>query len=170
MSGTHRSRCPINLSLEVFGDRWTLLVLRDIIFGGKRHYRELLASDERPSTSILADRLKTLIDNGLLTRSDDPSHKQKAIYSLTEQAIALVPVFAQIGAWGRRYLPASDRLSIYADVLERGGSPMWETFMDDLREIHLGPSARHRPAHAGPSFGLAMQRAQKSFTASGAPR
>lgn len=155
MAGAHRSACPINLSLEVFGDRWTLLVLRDIIFAGKRHYRELLASEERISTNVLADRLRALVDNGLLTRSDDPSHKQKGIYSLTEQAIALVPVFVQIGAWGSRYLPASEELSVYADVLERGGPPMWEAFMDDLREVHLGLAARRGLSGMGPSFGLA---------------
>lgn len=166
MSGQYRSRCPINLSLEVLGDRWTLLVLRDIIFAGKRHYRELLASDEGISTNILADRLKTLVDTGLLSRRDDPSHKQKAIYSLTERAIALVPLFVQIGAWGRRYLPADDELSLYADVLETGGPPMWNAFMDDLRETHLGPRARHHPPD-GPSFALAVQQAQQSDTPNG---
>ncbi|WP_255375575.1 helix-turn-helix domain-containing protein [Saccharomonospora sp. CUA-673] len=112
MSDRHRSRCPINLSVEVLGDRWTLLVLRDIVFAGKRHYRELLASEEGISTNILADRLRMLVDHGLLTRSDDPSHKQKAIYSLTEQSIELVPVLVQIGIWGRRHLPADEALSL----------------------------------------------------------
>src|SRR3954449_2677673 len=91
-----RSYCPINLSLELFGDSWTLLVLRDIMFGGKRHFRELLQSDERISSNILADRLNRLVENGLLTKSDDPTHKQKAIYSLTEKAITLLPVVVQI--------------------------------------------------------------------------
>lgn len=156
MAGTNRSGCPINLSVELFGDRWTLLVLRDMIFAGKRHYRELLASDERISTNILADRLNTLLERGLLTRADDPSHKQKAIYSLTERAIALVPVLVQIGAWGARYLPVDEERSVYALVLERGGPPMWESFMDDLREVHLGPAARRHPAGSGPSFDHAL--------------
>lgn len=68
-----------------------------------------------------------------------------------------MPVFAQIGAWGRTYLPASDDLSLYSDVLKRGGPPLWESFMDDLREIHLGPSTRRHPVDAGPSFDLAVQ-------------
>ena len=97
-----RSGCPINLSLEIFGDRWTLLVLRDIIFTGARHFRELLHGPERISSNILADRLDLLVAQGLLTRTDDPSHKQKVIYSLTEQAIDLVPVFGQLSAWGTR--------------------------------------------------------------------
>ena len=102
-SAQPRSYCPINLSLEIFGDTWTLLVLRDMMFAGKRHFRELLHSDERISSNILADRLARLVEQGLLTKADDPTHKQKAIYSLTEKGIALLPVVVQIGAWGSRW-------------------------------------------------------------------
>ena len=108
MDGSHRSGCQINLSLEVFGDRWSLIILRDMMFGGRRHFRELLTqSEEGISSNILSDRLKMLLDQGMITKTDDPTHNQKAIYSLTEKAIALVPVFAQLGAWGRRYTPAT---------------------------------------------------------------
>ncbi|MGH6681116.1 MAG: winged helix-turn-helix transcriptional regulator, partial [Bradyrhizobium sp.] len=85
MDAGHRSGCPINLSLEVFGDRWSLIILRDMMFGGRRHFRELLIqSEEGISSNILADRLKMLLDEGMITKTDDPTHKQKAIYSLTE--------------------------------------------------------------------------------------
>lgn len=141
MDATHRSGCPINLSLEVFGDKWSLLILRDMIFGGKRHFRELLRSEEGISSNILADRMKSLVELGLLTKADDPTHKQKAIYSLTEMAISLVPVFAHLGAWGRRWLPVTPELSIRAQLLEEGGSPLWDRFMDELREEHLGIAA-----------------------------
>ena len=77
-----RSGCPVSLSLEIFGDRWTLLVLRDIILGGARHFRELLGAPERISSNVLADRLAALVEHGLLTKTDDPSHKQKLTYSL----------------------------------------------------------------------------------------
>ena len=156
MQNPHRSRCPINLSLEIIGDRWTLIILRDMIFGQKRHFRELLnQSIEGISSNILADRLKMLVDNGMLTKSDDPSHKQKAIYSLTEMSISLVPVLAQLGAWGRRYLPASRELSIRAQLLEDGGAEMWEQFMDELRAEHLGKRAKHK----GPSVAHKLQTA-----------
>lgn len=144
----HRSGCPINLTLEVLGDRWSLLILRDIIFGGARRFRELLRSEERIASNVLADRLKRLVEAGLLTRSGDPTHKQKAVYSLTEKAIALVPVFAQIGAWGSRWLPVTEALSVRAQILEAGGRPLWERFMAELRQEHLsdgipaGPSVR----------------------------
>lgn len=134
-----RSGCPINLSLEVFGDRWSLLVLRDIMFGNRRYYGELLAnSDERIASNILANRLARLVDLGMLSRAADPSHKQKVIYSLTEPSIQLVPVFAHLGAWGRRHLPVSPELAIRAELLENGGPELWDAFMDELRELHLG--------------------------------
>ena len=142
MSLDRRSGCPINLSLEVFGDRWSLIILRDMIFGGKRHFRELLnGSIEGIASNILADRLKRLMELGMLTKADDPSHKQKAIYSLTEMAITLVPIMAHLGAWGRVWLPVSEELSIRAELLEKGGPAMWEQFMDELRHDHLGTPA-----------------------------
>jgi DNA-binding HxlR family transcriptional regulator len=144
MDESHRSGCPINLSLEVFGDKWSLLILRDMIFGGKRHFRELLRSQEGISSNILADRLKMLVEVGMLTKADDPSHKQKAIYSLTEMSIALVPIMAQLGAWGRKWLPATEELSIRAQLLEEGGPAMWERFMAELREEHRGIPAERR--------------------------
>jgi DNA-binding HxlR family transcriptional regulator len=133
-----RSGCPINLTMEVLGDRWSLVVLRDIMFGNRRHFRALLnGSEEGIASNILAARLKRLVALGLVTRLDDPSHSQKAIYSLTEPAIQLVPMIAAIGAWGRRHLPVSQDLSIRAELLEKGGAVMWEEFMEDLRGIHI---------------------------------
>ncbi|MBN9079956.1 MAG: transcriptional regulator [Rhizobiales bacterium 62-17] len=133
-----RSGCPINLTLEMLGDRWSLIVIRDVMFGNRRHYRELLnQSDEGIASNILADRLKRLVASGLLSRRDDPSHKQKAIYSLTEPSIELVPLLAQMGAWGRRHTPVSPELSIRAEILEKGGPPLWRAFMDELRHLHL---------------------------------
>ncbi|REE97327.1 winged helix-turn-helix transcriptional regulator [Thermomonospora umbrina] len=151
MRRDRRSGCPINLSLEILGDRWTLLVLRDITFTGARRFRELLAGPERISSNILADRLATLVDHGLLTKADDPAHKQKVVYSLTERAIELVPVLAQLATWGARHLPVTDEYAVRTDVLAAGGPPLWETFMDELRETHLGPQARHHPAPEGPT-------------------
>ena len=145
MKDSHRSGCPINLTLEILGDRWSLIVLRDMMFGNRRHFRELLSkSDEGIASNILADRLKRLVEEGLLSKVDDPSHKQKAIYSLTEMGIQLVPVFAAMGTWGRKFLPVSDELSIRAELLEVGGPDMWEAFMEELRHLHLGAPAPKR--------------------------
>lgn len=133
-----RSGCPINLSLEVFGDRWSLIILRDMMFGSRRHFRELLVNSlEGIASNILAARLKHLLELGMISQRGDPSHKQKAIYSLTEKSIQLVPVFAQLGAWGVRHLAVSDELAIRARLLEEGGPELWSAFMDELRVIHL---------------------------------
>jgi DNA-binding HxlR family transcriptional regulator len=163
-----RSGCPINLSLEVFGDGWSLIVLRDIIFGGRRHFRELLnRSEEGIASNILADRLKALVGAGLLTRRPDPTHKQKVVYSLTEAGIALVPVMAALGAWGRRFLPVSEELSIRAELLEEGGPALWEEFMAELREAHLGIPA---PRREGPGVGARLRAAFEEVRARNAAR
>jgi DNA-binding HxlR family transcriptional regulator len=134
-----RSYCPINLGLEIFGDAWTLLVLRDMMFAGKRHFRELLQSDEGISSNILADRLKRLCDRGILTKRDDPTHKQKAIYSLTERGIALLPVLLQVGAWSRAHLPETRRsdpraLAINRSLVDNPGAIRRK--MAELRKAH----------------------------------
>ena len=160
MNETHRSGCPINLTLETLGDRWSLIVIRDLMFGNRRHYRELLTrSEEGIASNILADRLKRLVEAGLLSRADDPTHRQKAIYSLTEPAIQLVPLLAQMGAWGRRHRPVSEELSIRAQLLEEGGPPMWDAFMDELRTLHLGAPAK------GPSVLRGLQAAYEGVVA-----
>ena len=134
----HRSGCPINLTLEMLGDPWSLIVIRDLMFGNRRYYRELLTqSEEGIASNILADRLKRLTRAGLIWKRDDPTHKQKAIYSLSEPAIELVPLLAQMGAWGRKYTLACEELSIRAQILEEGGPPLWNAFMAELRYLHL---------------------------------
>lgn len=140
-SDTPRSYCPISLSLEIFGDPWTLLVLRDVMFAGKRHFREFLDSDEHISSNILADRLARLVESGVLTKSDDPTHKQKAIYSLTEKGIALLPIIVQIGAWGSHWVPDAKKLDATSRKILReiqeGGPRGWAKQMDALRAEHL---------------------------------
>lgn len=136
---TGRSGCPINLTLEQLGDRWSLIVIRDVMFGNRRTYGDLLAqSEEGIASNILADRLKRLTASGLLARRADPSHRQKGIYSLTEASIQLVPLLAQMGAWGRRHTRPSKELSVRAELLEKGGAPLWGAFMAELRHLHLG--------------------------------
>lgn len=133
-----RSGCPINMTVEVLGDRWSLVVLRDIMFSGHRRFRELLRnSTEGIASNILADRLTRLVAYGLLSRHGDPSHRQKIDYRLTEPSIQLVPVLAQIGAWGSRWLPTSPELSIRAELLAEGGPVLWARFMEELRAVHL---------------------------------
>jgi DNA-binding HxlR family transcriptional regulator len=163
MNDDPRSGCAINLTLEVIGDKWSLLVIRDMIFGNRRHFRELLTnSQEGISSNILADRLKTLLDQGIITWAEDPSHKQKGIYSLTEQGIELLPILAQMSGWGVKYLPVTEELGIRARLLDEGGPKMWAEFMDELRETHLGVKRRKK---AGPSVGERLRAAYERVVA-----
>lgn len=98
-----RSDCPLNFALELLGDKWSLLVIRDMVFFNKRYYNEFLASDECISTNILAARLDMLEEEGLITKKNDPGHKQKIIYSLTEKSIDLLPVIIEIALWSSKY-------------------------------------------------------------------
>ena len=146
MVHTEKSGCPINLTLEQLGDRWSLIVIRDVMFGNRRSFGDLLAnSEEGIASNILSDRLKRLTAAGLLSRSPDPAHRQKAIYSLTNASIELVPLLAHMGAWGRRHTRPSRELSVRAELLEKGGPALWAAFMDELRHLHLGA---RRPARS----------------------
>jgi DNA-binding HxlR family transcriptional regulator len=161
MSERARSGCPINMAVEAFGDRWSLLVLRDVMFGNRRHFRELLAgSEEGIASNILADRLKRLTAAGLLTR-DHARPGQRAAYSLTEAAIQLVPVLTELGAWGIRHRTTTPRLRVRAELLANGGPVIRAQFMDELREIHLGHAAR--PA-AGPRVTERLSSAHASLS------
>ena len=165
MNDEHRSGCPMNLTLEVVGDKWSLLIIRDMIFGNRRHFRELLTkSEEGIASNILANRLKTLTEQGVITKADDPSHKQKAVYSLSEKGIELLPLLAQMSVWGRKYLPVSEELGIRAQLLEEGGARLWEEFMDELRETHLGETKRRR-SKSGVSVAGKLQAAYEAVVA-----
>ena len=109
MRQDHRSTCPISTALELVGDRWTLLVIRDLMFAGKRHFREFLQSEEAISSNVLADRLSALVESGIVTRRDDPTHAQKAIYSLTEKGLELLPVLIAMSAWTQKHHPRTRR-------------------------------------------------------------
>lgn len=135
MSLTDRSGCPISLALEVVGDRWSLLVLRDIVFAGRVHFRELLRdSEEGISSSVLADRLTRLVEHGVLTRTADGSHRQKAAYRLTRTGLDLVPVLITLGLWGAEHRPADQELAAAAQELTYETPPSWQALMDALRE------------------------------------
>jgi DNA-binding HxlR family transcriptional regulator len=98
-----KSDCPINFALEIFGDRWTFLIIRDLMFKGKHYYGEFLMSEEGIATNILSDRLSLLEGNGIIWRASNPSHKQKIKYSLTQKGIDLVPLLVEFIMWSAKY-------------------------------------------------------------------
>ncbi|REJ12442.1 MAG: transcriptional regulator [Thermobacillus sp.] len=132
-----RSNCPIAFSLEVVGDSWTLLIIRDIVFAGKRTFGEFLASDEKIARNILASRLARLEELGLITKKPHPTDGRKDLYELTDAGLDFIPVLLELSAWGAKYEPETaeaaawlrevridkDRLiQLIRDTVKNGGS------------------------------------------------
>ncbi|WP_342646569.1 helix-turn-helix domain-containing protein [Mucilaginibacter sp. CSA2-8R] len=101
----HRSDCPVSFSLDYLGDKWVLLILRDLIFTSKSSYGDFLTSKEKIATNILAHRLKLLEANGFITSAVSPEKKNKFIYSLTKKGIDLIPAIVELMIWGSKYNP-----------------------------------------------------------------
>jgi DNA-binding HxlR family transcriptional regulator len=118
-----RSDCPISFALEIFGDRWTLIVLRDLMLRSRQRYKELLQGDEGIATNVLAERLKRLEHRKLITKKRDPADARQFIYLPTELAVSLVPMLVEMTAWGIR---TSDS-EVGSDFLDR-----FETERDKL--------------------------------------
>lgn len=138
MRDTPRSECPINAAVEVLGDPWVMLVLRDIVFGHRRHFRELQSGSlEGIASNILSDRLKRLVGAGLLSRQT-AARGQRAAYSLTEAGIDALPVMVALGTWGLAHSTGDPALRVRAELLRDGGPEAVTKFMEELREDHLG--------------------------------
>lgn len=103
-----KSDCPINFALELFGDRWTFLIVRDMMFKDKHYYGEFLQSEEKIATNILADRLSLLEQSQIVEKSSDQSHKQKVVYRLSQKGIALMPILVEMIMWSAKYDKNSD--------------------------------------------------------------
>jgi DNA-binding HxlR family transcriptional regulator len=143
-----RSGGPINAAVDVLGDRWSLLILRDVIFADRRYFRALLtASIEGIASNILADRLVRLVDAGLLTRGT-AARGQRARYSLTEAGIETLPILYALGNWGLAWRPGSIELSAQQQLMHDAGPPLIAELMDELRVRHLGAPPKPRD---GPS-------------------
>ena len=99
----YRSNCPINYAQEIFGDKWSLLIIRDLMFKGKKYYSEFLNSDEKISTNILANRLEKLDADGLITKKIDNKNNSKNIYTLTPKGMDLLPMLLEMIAWSAKY-------------------------------------------------------------------
>jgi DNA-binding HxlR family transcriptional regulator len=143
-----RSDCPVNAAIEVLGDRWSLLVLRDVMFEDRRFFRALLlGSPEGIASNILADRLVRLVDAGLLSRGTG-ARGQRIRYGLTEAGIRTLPVICALGTWGLDWRPAGGGLGRRLRLLRDEGPAFVEEVMDELRARHLGGAPR---TYDGPS-------------------
>jgi DNA-binding HxlR family transcriptional regulator len=128
MKHTHhrRSDCPINFALETFGDPWSLLIIRDMVYFGKKTYGEFLASEEGMATNILASRLAHLEQQGILMKRPSGQDKRKEEYILTEKGLDLIPVLAEIATWSAEH------------DSQTGAPAAWIALMKADRESMLG--------------------------------
>lgn len=130
---TRRSDCSVSYALDYIGDKWTLLVLRDLLFNGKRHFRDFLASGENIASNILTQRLKQLVAAELVLRRPDPDSRRSVIYEPTAKAVDLIPALLELMRWSGKYDPQTrmtaklarrieeDRDGIVAEVVARLG-------------------------------------------------
>lgn len=100
-----RSDCPISCSLDVWGDKWSLLIIRDLMFAKACTYGDFLKSPEGIATNVLASRLQTLEENGIILKLDHPDSKAKVLYRLTRKGIDLIPILVEIDLWAEKYMP-----------------------------------------------------------------
>lgn len=125
-----RSDCPISFALDTFGDKWSLLVIRDLMFRGKSSYGEFLKSEEGIATNVLVDRLRTLERSGIVERAKDKQDNRKDIYNLTEKGIDLLPVLVEVVLWSAKYDPRTGAPKEFI-ANARGNK---EKFLRDIRK------------------------------------
>jgi DNA-binding HxlR family transcriptional regulator len=137
---SRRSDCPIACALDLVGDKWTLVVLRDIIMVRRRYFQELLAGNEGIASNILASRLKRLEATGMITRRRDPAEPKRVIYQATDKALDLLPVMVELIRWGMKHDPntAAPAHLVRRLVEDRDG------FIADIRAAHSHASRRSR--------------------------
>jgi DNA-binding HxlR family transcriptional regulator len=131
-SANCRSNCPINFVLETFGDKWTLLVVRDLMFKGKTRYGEFLESAEGISTNILADRLQRLEEHGIIVK-EVAEDKRSAIYRLTEKGKDLLPIMLEITAWSAKHDARTNTPSTFVRMLRNARAQLAASILAKLK-------------------------------------
>jgi DNA-binding HxlR family transcriptional regulator len=117
LKSKRRSNCPVSSSLDIFGDKWSLLIIRDLMDAKECTYGDFLKSPEGIATNILASRLQNLEENKLIEKLEHPDSKAKVLYKLTRKGVDLVPVMVEIGLWAEKYFSiAEDRKAILKEV------------------------------------------------------
>lgn len=134
----HRSGCPVNISLEVFGDRWSLLIVRDLMVRGFTTFQDFLESGEGIATNILADRLRRLKRSGIVTGERDENDGRRVIYRLTEKGIDLAPVMLELLIWGARHEQTGAPPAVIAEMAKSRQAVLEET-RRRWRELDAAP-------------------------------
>jgi DNA-binding HxlR family transcriptional regulator len=133
MNSKRRSGCPLNVTLEVFGDRWSLLIVRDLMFKGRTTFKEFQQAEEGIATNILTDRLERLEAHGIVGKQRDPSDARRVIYRLTEKGIDLAPILVEMILWSARHEQTDAPPSVIRRMREDR-----EQFLADIRSRWAG--------------------------------
>ena len=128
-----RSDCPISQTLDVIGDKWSLLIIRDMMFDKKSTYGDFLKSAEGIATNILASRLQNLEDNNLIVKLEHPESKAKFLYKLTEKAIDLLPIIVEIHLWADKNFQLPDNIKAMINEGKEDKEKFIKTMKDQLR-------------------------------------
>ena len=128
-----KSHCPINFGLEAFGDPWSLLIVRDIVYFGKHTFKEFLASEEAIAPSVLSARLTDLEAAGILVSSPDPADRRRVAYNLTETGLGLIPIMLEIAAWSARVDPETEAPIEWLETVARNKPEMIDLITDTVR-------------------------------------
>ena len=129
----HASECLIAFGVNVFGDRWTLLIIRDMILHGKKTFSEFSESEEHIATNILSDRLKRLEEDGIVTRSRDPKNGKSYLYALTEKGLGLTPTILEIARWSGKHIPVNEERAKLLEKIENQNAELVEEIMSRHR-------------------------------------
>ena len=131
-----RSACAISLALENIGDKWSLLILRDLMFTDKRTYGELQSSDESIATNILAARLLSLEASGLIRKADDPTNGRRKLYFLTEKGVDLLPVIIELRQWSEKHNHNTESCSQALKVTDKNRKDVLAAYKTKLKAAH----------------------------------
>lgn len=129
-----RSECPISCSLDVWGDKWSLLIIRDLMFKKECTYGDFLKSEEKIATNILASRLQTLEENGLIDKLDHPDSKAKVLYRLTQKGIDLLPLMIEINLWADKYFDLPDDRKALLKTVKKDKDKFIRDWIKDLKK------------------------------------
>lgn len=135
-AANRRSGCPLNASVEMLGDRWSLLIIRDIMVRGYRTFKQFLSSDERIATNILADRLRRLESYGIIATRSDPSDGRKVHYLLTAKGMDLAPVLTEMVLWAAAHEETANQALVRLIQKDKAG------FLEQVRKRWSPPPAK----------------------------
>jgi len=133
----YKSHCPINYVQETFGDKWSLLIVRDLMFKKKKYYGEFLKSDEKISTNILADRLVKLEQKNIITKKRDAFHHSKFIYALTQKGIDLLPLLLEMLAWSAIHDDKTEAPQIFVNRIKKNRASLIREIRTNLENALL---------------------------------